>query len=193
MINADRNNCPVLPVELVTFSAMAMQDYIQLDWKTAAELNNEYFDIERSEDGKTFKAIGQVEGNGTTTIAIDYQYDDMEVEQNVNYYYRLKQVDTDGSFAYSNVETARIKSGKGELLVYPNPVGNENELTVELFVNQTNTTIELIGMQGQLIRTYQLNQAGGWVNTTLDISELESGTYFLKSSDGQVKRFVKLK
>lgn len=183
----------VLPVELLSFDAKADKDHIDLAWVTASETNNSHFELERSEDAKAFKAIGKIQGQGTTLETTEYAYADETVVSNVLYYYRLKQMDIDGNFEYSNVVSARIKDGKGEMTVYPNPIGDEEELTVELFITQQNTSLQLVDMQGRIIRVYELDQAAGWINTTLDISTLESGTYFLKSSDGQVKRFVKLK
>ena len=91
-----------VPVELTSFTATSNGKEVILNWSTATELNNQGFEIERSEDNISFNTIGFVPGFGTTTEPKSYSYSDQSVNSGTNYY-RLKQVDYDGSYEYSDV------------------------------------------------------------------------------------------
>jgi hypothetical protein len=110
---------PTLSVELLDFSLVQQEAAIHLFWQTVSEKNNKGFDIERSTNGQLWQTIGTVKGNNTTKTLQKYAFIDNEPLQGVHYY-RLKQVDTEGSFSYSKVLSATIKT-KNTLLVYPNP------------------------------------------------------------------------
>jgi len=119
---ASRYQSP-LPVELVTFVGWNEDDVNQLEWVTASEINNELFVVERSADGIDFVEIGSVPGNGTTTEEHTYDLTDYTPIIGVNYY-RLKQIDFDGTFEYS--ATIAIEVFGGELhnaivKLHPNP------------------------------------------------------------------------
>jgi len=109
-----------LPVTLVSFSASNMGEQNYLIWKTSFESNSEGFEIERSWDGNKFEKIGFVAGGGNSNIGSDYSF----VDQSPLFhsYYRLKQLDFDGTFAYSRVIS--VKSPDAEIVAYPNPAGN---------------------------------------------------------------------
>ena len=112
----------LLPVELVDFDAEVRNDLIHLSWSTASEINNEGFEIERSTDGRNFDFIAFAEGHGNTTIMKDYSYKDDNVKEGQTYYYRLRQVDFDGAFEYSQVVAANLQITEtvaGNF--YPNP------------------------------------------------------------------------
>jgi uncharacterized protein (DUF1501 family) len=110
-----------LPVELVDFAAAANTDRIALQWQTASEVNNEGFAVERSTEGTEFTEIGFVKGRG---VPAAYGYEDRDVSTARTYYYRLRQVDTDGTETYSKIVSATL-SGERELTIglpHPNPV-----------------------------------------------------------------------
>ena len=94
-----------LPVEMLYFNAKIDGTDAILEWATASELNNDRFEVERSLDGINYEYIGEVEGNGTTDLQVVYQFIDIAPRQGLNYY-RLKQVDYDGAFEYSDVTFA---------------------------------------------------------------------------------------
>jgi len=100
------DNALALPVELTDFTAVLVEEDVVLNWNTASEDNNDRFEIERSFDGVYFEYIGEVAGSGTVSVPVAYTFKDIEVENLGEYelYYRLKQVDTDGTSDYSNVE-----------------------------------------------------------------------------------------
>ncbi len=110
------NSALALPVELVTFRAAALDKAIQLTWETASELNNDHFEIERSGDLAHWQNIGQVAAHG----AGSYSFEDRQPLKGTNYY-RLRQVDRDGSFEHSKVVSAKLESQLPDLVPYPNP------------------------------------------------------------------------
>jgi hypothetical protein len=119
-----------LPVELVSFDAVIEKNQIDLRWITGTEINNSGFEIQRKFENETWQTIGFVKGKGTTSQPNGYTFTD-KVEQPGNYYYRLKQVDFDGTFAYSNVVEVEIISVPGEYYLaqnYPNPFNPSTEI-----------------------------------------------------------------
>ncbi|WP_201981576.1 T9SS type A sorting domain-containing protein [Hymenobacter rubidus] len=111
-----------LPVELVRFTAEPQGADALLRWATASEKNNDRFEVEASADGRTFRRIGLVPGHGSSAQPHDYQLVDPAIARYGTslVYYRLRQVDTDGTFSYSPVRTVAV-SGKPELALFPNP------------------------------------------------------------------------
>ncbi|UOQ67660.1 IPT/TIG domain-containing protein [Hymenobacter volaticus] len=118
-----------LPVELTSFTAEQHNAAVQLRWRTASEQNSAQFEVERSRDGRTFQTIGQVAAQGTSTRPSDYNFDDAKYPTGVTLlYYRLRQVDQDGTATYSPVRTVTLGDVARTLRVYPNPA--RNQLTV---------------------------------------------------------------
>ena len=91
-----------LPIELLYFKGESSERYNHLTWSTASEHNNNYFEIEKTKDGVVFNKIIKIDGSGNSQTKIDYKFDDYNIDNNINYY-RLKQVDFDGKFRYSDV------------------------------------------------------------------------------------------
>lgn len=113
------NDCnpTTLPVTWLYFTARANDSHeVALNWATASEINNDRFEIERSADGSSFEKIGTVNGNGNSVQTIEYSFKDTTVQRGV-YYYRLKQVDFDGRFEYSNISAASVDSELSSLKV----------------------------------------------------------------------------
>ncbi|MDF7810827.1 FG-GAP-like repeat-containing protein [Hymenobacter sp. YC55] len=118
-----------LPVELTSFTAEQRNTSVQLRWRTASEQNSARFEVERSRDGRTFQPIGQVAAQGTSTRPSDYTFDDATYPTDVALlYYRLRQVDQDGTATYSPVRTVALGDVARTLRVYPNPA--HSQLTV---------------------------------------------------------------
>ena len=92
-----------LPVELISFTAIKLNDEVKLNWQTATETNNYGFEIERSENNVNWEKIGFVAGNGNSNSPKEYSFTDDKLNKSGKYYYRLKQLDIDGGFDYSNV------------------------------------------------------------------------------------------
>jgi fibronectin-binding autotransporter adhesin len=169
-----------LPVELLSFTGKNTEGGNLLTWTTANETNNKGFDIERSNDGKTFGKLGWQDGQGNSKTPTSYTFIDNTPSVGLNYY-RLKQWDFDGKYAFSKV-IALNNDSKTALSVYPNPAD-------EMLFVSTNQNKDmpyfLTNMLGQVVKTGVIN-----TQATLDISSLISGTYFIKCNDVYVK-FVK--
>lgn len=115
-----------LPVQLSEFNARVVDEGVKLNWTTASEINNDFFSVERSLDGRAFQSIGIVYGMGTSTESNHYYLLDDRPENGLSYY-RLKQVDFDENFSYSNIVSANIEKGN-TFSIYPTIV--ENNLTI---------------------------------------------------------------
>ncbi len=110
-----------LPITLVSFKASVVKDIVQLDWSTSAEVNNDLFTVERSSNGEGFSDIGQVKGSGTSTVGHSYKLTDYAPIPGKSYY-RLKQTDFDGKFAYSKIIFVTYEGlTSPRVVVYPNP------------------------------------------------------------------------
>ncbi|MCF6359224.1 MAG: T9SS type A sorting domain-containing protein [Cyclobacteriaceae bacterium] len=111
-----------LPVELLSFNARELDFRIELMWKTASEINNDFFEIQKSPDGELFKKIGQIAGNGTSTQMQSYTFSDFSPVKGIQYY-RLKQVDFNGDFEYSSTIILKysLEIANQLPILYPNP------------------------------------------------------------------------
>ena len=142
-------NNPV-PVELVSFSFEVLENSVTLVWQTASETNNFGFDIERGGDGNDFSKIGFAEGKGTTTIPQNYDFTDTDLAPSI-YYYRLKQIDFDGAFEYSDVLQIEILAPENFTLAqnYPNPFNPTTVIHYELPVLSivTLTVFDVMGRE----------------------------------------------
>ena len=159
-----------LPVTLASFNTKANGRMANLDWATASEANNAYFDVERSADARSFISLGRVAGRGTTAARQTYSFTD-EAPANGANYYRLKQVDTDGTFSYSPVRVVLIRNN-GELAILGNPV--ITELNVSGLV--AGLTAELVDMNGQVRHRQTVTDDQMQVN----VRSFASGMYLLR-------------
>ena len=171
-----------LPVELVDFRGQATPAGVQLSWQTASELNSCYFAIERASSAEVdFAELGRVVGAGTSSQAHRYQF--VDTRPGTLNYYRLRQVDADGTAHYSPVVAVRAVPS-ARLQAYPSPATTTLQLT-----GSPVASLSLLDQQGRLLRQTML-EAG---QHSLDISSLLSGTYFLRDdATGQSARFVKI-
>ncbi|HSH65115.1 MAG TPA: T9SS type A sorting domain-containing protein, partial [Bacteroidia bacterium] len=128
-----------LPVELVSFTATPENDQVNLDWITMSELNNDYFTVEKSTDGNSFTEIARITGAGNSKLETNYHTVDSKPVKGLNYY-RLKQTDFDGEFAYSTIITVNLGSN-AELSInaYPNPA-----IYKDIYVNVNGTEGEQV-------------------------------------------------
>ncbi|MEM1321848.1 MAG: T9SS type A sorting domain-containing protein [Bacteroidota bacterium] len=172
----------VLPVELLTFEAALTPDQrVWLDWRTANEQNNDYFLIERSIDAQHFEPIAQVAGAGNSYDELQYESWDNNPRPGINYY-RLKQVDFDGSFDYSDIRAVKLQAPKMELAVFPNPASHQ--LNIRFDESIATGTVQLFNGAGQLVREQRLEQQD---QTQLPVHQLAEGMYWIRMEiDGQL-------
>jgi len=179
-----------LPIELHSFTATPKSKTVQLDWRTASELNNAFFEIERSANGRDFENIGKVAGAGTSQTPLDYEFTDLLPLNGWNYY-RLRQVDFDGEFSYSPIQAVLMgKAGEVRLLVFPNPTNNELNLKTDHLL-QAGDRIEIYDYTGRQVLHVSASDA---INAPITVSQLPAGTYIvrLRTADGTVSTsFVK--
>ena len=167
-----------VPVELLSFTAQLVDRDIILNWTTATELNNQGFEIEHSLDNENFTRIGFVPGFGTTTEMKSYSFRISDVEAGVQYY-RLKQIDFDGtSTIYNSVEvTGPVPNTFVLNQNHPNPFNPSTTISFSLPV-ESNVTIKLFNMLGQEVAQIANSdfQAGNH-NLEFNAKELSSGAY----------------
>ncbi len=182
--NVTLSQLSVLPVELVDFQARQVLADVQLTWETQSESNNDYFDIELAIGDEAvlqdrFVTIGQQRGNGTTNIPTYYEFMDRQPKKTGNRYYRLKQVDTDGTYAYSPIRMVTFPSGV-QVEVYPNPFCSVLKLHYQSSTAKE-LTIQLVDNQGKIVLSTKKYAVEG--EQTLDIpvdQTLMEGTYYLR-------------
>lgn len=181
-----------LPVELTYFKANKISETgVLLRWETASELNNDYFEVQVAKGKEAvqqgqFKTIDEVNGNGTTAEIQNYSYTHLEDNRFGEYYYRLKQVDFDGAFEYSDIRSIRFDKNVKSYTVYPSIVKG-NSISLDLDVKQTSPAqIDLVDLNGKPIKTYERQITKGAQTLQLQLpTELETGNYYLITRIGQ--------
>jgi hypothetical protein len=169
----------VIPVELESFTASVNSNFVTLNWVTATELNNTGFDIEKSMDNLSWNKIGFVNGNGTTTEKSFYTFSDKNPFEGKSVY-RLKQIDYDGTFTYSNVVSVSIGLINDFSLEqnYPNPFNPATIIKYNI-PEESNVQIKIINVVGEVV-TELLNevQSEGSHQKIFNAANLTSGIYF---------------
>jgi Secretion system C-terminal sorting domain len=169
-----------LPVTLEYFTARKNNTTSSLlHWKTIQEINTAYFDIERSSDAIGFKKIGKVNAGGNSTTAIEYNFIDNNPEQGINYY-RLRQVDIDGSFMYTPARQVIFdKLQAGSVKYYPNPTNGI--LTIELSAVNSNEVrvVNICNSAGLVVNQFKISAFAG-TKMQIDLSKYAKGTYFIQ-------------
>lgn len=172
----------LLPVELTSFDALLSGDVAILSWETASELNNAGFEVQQKLNG-SFETVAFVGGNGTTAEAQSYSYTTGSLSAGVHTF-RLKQVDFDGAFAYSDEVSVEVAlEAAAELSkAYPNPFNPQTQFTLTI-ARQQDVTIQIYDMLGRQVQTlYQGVLAPSEAHLfTFQASDLPSGRYFIRA------------
>ena len=150
----------VLPVELTSFKGNNVEGGIVLEWITDSELNNEGFDVEFSTDARSFETIAFVDGNGTTNERQSYQFSH-KTNRPGSLYYRLKQMDFDGAYEYSDViEVMNEKTNDGNIVIFPNPAREAFTITVAN-PDRLNSSVKVTDLLGKVIfeASFQADEA----------------------------------
>ncbi|TGE06393.1 T9SS type A sorting domain-containing protein [Hymenobacter fodinae] len=167
-----------LPVTLVSFTAKLRNKQVALDWKTATEKNNGMFYVERSQDGRTFTSILSRKGQGNSEKETVYSAVDATPLAGTSYY-RLKQVDFDGTTSYSSPVVVS-NAGSVEVAMYPNPA--EDVLNIQLPGSTEGVRATITDLSGRVIRTQVLRADG-----QMSVRDLHSGTYLVSVGEGSAK------
>ncbi len=187
-----------LPVTLISFRGEQSDNINKLIWSTATETNNKGFELERSADGRNFSSVTFVATkaeNGNSTSTVNYSYNDARPNAGDNYY-RLKQIDRDGKFSYSNVVLLSRKVTDITLSsVYPNPT--ERELNLVITSPRSEKVMIIVAdLTGKIVMQRSTQLMIGNNQETLNVQQLSSGTYIIKAvcangCETAVHRFVK--
>ena len=168
-----------LPVSITTIEAVPVKNqYIQVRWTTVLEVNNQGFDVMRSEDGFNFVKVGYVNGHNNSTVTNNYTFDDKAVNSNKMYYYKLRQIDNDGKSSETKIVNAMITGGAaltvGEF--YPNPTNNKT--SIDIFnVSDKEMTLKVYDMIGNLVHSETNHLIRGNNKMSIDMNNLADGNY----------------
>ena len=172
-----------LPVELISFDANSIDnENVKLSWSTASEISNSHFEVERSEDGERFSTLDIVMGNGNSNTKQDYGFIDEKPMQGLNYY-RLKQVDFDGAFEYSEIKVVEIKSNLPAIKISPNPA---KDILLVSGIEETNYRISIYNQLGSLVKTFITRE------NELEISEFPNGIYYFQFTTTKINQIERV-
>ncbi len=177
-----------LPVELLSFTAKTTDKAVQLNWATASEKNADRFEIQRSSNAITFETIGSEKAQGNSQATHRYAFTDKNPLSGLTTYYRLKQIDLDGTFTYSAIVKVTIAK-TAEITLFPNPT--REKLNVRL-PETGEATLRVFNVLGQEVLSRQVNQTA---LVEMEIKTLPAGTYQLRVTSGtnqSVHKFIKL-
>jgi hypothetical protein len=184
----------IIPVELVSFNASVIGSSVKLDWATATETNNSGFEVQRKSENSAWEKIGFVEGAGTTTERKQYTYTDKLSASSGKYFYRLRQIDFDGTSNFSAVVSADISAPVEFKLNqnYPNPFNPSTTVsfTIPKASNVKLSIYNQIGQQvGELVNR---NLEAGSYNYTWNAGNQSSGIYFYELQANEFKSVRKM-
>ena len=173
-------NTSALPVKLISFTAAIVNRETNLQWITAQEINSSYFDVQRSGDGLTFTKLLSIPAQVNSNSQNTYHAVDANPIDGINYY-RLREVDMDGTFSFSPVVQVKL-TGDGSYSVFPNPAQTVFYLNIYLPAAQQQS-IALYDANGQLLEQKNVQLNAGSNQLQWNISRLAKGIYFLKSTN----------
>lgn len=182
----------VLPVKLTGFRAQHYGKLNKLDWVTAQEINSSNFEIERSIDGRNFTMIGGVKASANSSVNNYYSYNDKQPSKAINYY-RLKIVDKDGRFEYSETRPVNNLGGL-EAVIKSNPA-KDGLLKVRLSADKSAIVeLSILGVDGKILTNQKINVNAGITDKSINISSIDNGVYFIRIQSSNQKiglKFVK--
>ncbi len=176
-----------LPVEMVSFTGYADEGIVYLNWETASELNNDHFEVQRSSDGEVWETIGQVEGNGTTSSPKSYNFRDNQAGLGLNYY-RLKQMDTDGTFEYSEIISVETITEAFSLSFYPNPFDKFLDINIKGLSSLEAVNYSIRQLTGAMVIDGKLTaDTNGRVSQRLSLpNQVSAGVYILTLETNEI-------
>jgi len=183
-------NGMTLPVELVGFSAEQVDGNVVLKWKTTTELNNDYFEIQKSLDGEEFFTVGKVNGMGNSNSINSYTFID-SYPNSGQIFYVLKQVDFDGTSSLSEIILVDVVNDNFDIKVYPNPANDIFHVSVTSEVSQK-MSILLYDQVGNMMLNKQVEEFDKQEEVTMDVAALNPGIYMLKVLSGSLIRSMKI-
>lgn len=181
-----------LPLELISFHAQqSAKQEVTIAWETASENNTSYFEILRSSNGKDYTSLGKIPAAGFSNHNISYTYIDKKPLLNKTTFYRLKQVDIDGTFVYSSIHALEVLDfTKNEMSILPNPIQQNEYIFVDFLATKDypKAKIEIFDTMGRKLNLKEVLPNGlteGFNKIIVDTANLPTGIYFLNVHDGQ--------
>ncbi|MCB9164979.1 MAG: T9SS type A sorting domain-containing protein [Flavobacteriales bacterium] len=180
---ASTNTSNPLPIELIDFTAVDEGPTVRTSWSTASEVNNDHFVVERSADGIAFVAMGSVSGSGSSQQVNHYDFVDGRPLEGTSYY-RLQQVDLDGTFTYGPVVAVTRMSASSELHLWPNPADDE----VNISVPGDLVSVRVHDAAGRMVFERTMGSGSGVIN--VDLRSVPSGVLLLTviTTDGTIRQ-----
>jgi len=181
-----------LPVNLITFKGTLQENHTLLQWQTSAESNSSHFAVERSIDGINFSAIASVTAAGSSTGTRSYSYIDREVATlpATVIYYRLRMVDIDSKYDYSNIVTVSLADMTDRIKFAPNPVMDEARATVTAFA-EGNAQWRIFDNTGRMVMQGNIVLHRGKNIVPVSLSNLSAGTYYFNLKGGDIDQKIK--
>lgn len=170
----------IVPVVMGNLTGKRTGSNNELYWNTLSEYNTSHFEVERSINGTTFITVGRVNASGFSQSAKSYKYIDREIG-GTKWIYRLKIIDFDGTFIYSNLFLLSENSTQTIIQVYPNPAKAGNNIRLVIFgLKYPKVSIRLMNQGGQILNTWESPVISQQVNMDIPTKNIASGTYFLQ-------------
>ncbi len=182
-----------LPVTLTSYEATPKNKTSLLNWVTNSEFNNDHYTLEHSTDGRNFVFLEEVNGQGTTSEITNYQYIHKNPIIGENYY-RLTQTDFDGTQEILGTRVVNFKTDKVIVNIQPNPIYGQTLRTAYISPIDGMLEMTVIGVDGKVLKQIKQDILTGTTTINLDLPELSSGVYFLRTVLGDsvnTTRFVK--
>src|SRR6185437_6251305 len=175
-----------MPIELTSFTAHNKGTGVSLDWSTAQELNNDYFDVEKSTNASDWTVVTRVNGAGNSQTVKNYNAFDASPVSGVNYY-RLKQVDFDGKSKYSKTVSIKVDGPKTAISVLTNPFYNTLSVTFNSATSQM-VSARLMDITGKLVAAENWSITSGNVRKDISVGTLNQGMYILtiRNNSGEI-------
>jgi hypothetical protein len=172
-----------LGIEFLSFTGRQQTGADVLDWQTLKEKNVAHFIVEHGLNSFSFSKMGQVNAEGNTTGSTDYTFTNNN-PANGNNFYRLKMVDEDGTFIYSNVILLKTTISKTEISVYPNPAATQLNIAIAS-ITKTAAQINVFDVQGKIVYQQKLDAGNG--ATSIDVQAWASGNYLQGTEVNTIK------
>ncbi len=178
-LNGANASGTALPVEMLYFEVENKAENVMLSWATVTEINNDFFTIERSQNGIDFKEIGVEKGAGNYSGTLTYQFIDKQALSGISYY-RLKQTDFDASFEYTEIKSVNRNEQKVfDVNIYPNPVSESLFVSTNSEID-SKTVLEIYDITGRKVLEQKVNEFEQNSSVKIDVSKLLPGTYVVK-------------
>lgn len=168
----------VLPVTFADFNVNCADKGTLITWKTATELDNDYFVIEKYIDN-TWTVVDRVDGAGNSNTDRNYQYLDLESGAAQ---YRIRQVDMDGKYSFSITKMVSCQDKKVSIVMYPVPASDQLNIAIRTD-KSLRTELRIFDMSGRVVKTQTANLNSGNNKVTINVSQLSAGEYIIRSSD----------